>query len=189
MFETQPYILQKDFMDKAMEVGERVLLSVTTPQGLDGYANATQFVFDTDNYDINGDGIVETTPFRNKMLLITGMRFICEPSQAPAFPAALFGAVSVDGRVLLDQVYLNVLTGMEVAVDGLPQVALGAVPPVVPFTGIPPTTFNTITMQEAFGVPAIPCRNFLRVWTNASPPGPNASMVAFFNGLLLDRKV
>lgn len=190
MFDIQPYKVLKNYMEKSMEDGERVLLSIATPQGLDTHANPGTFTFDVDNYDINGDGIIETLPFKNKMLLITGMRFVCQPTGP--FVSPLFGAVQVDGRLLLDQAYLNLLAGMDVPVDGMPQVALGAVPPVPPFLGILPTGYNAISVQDAFGVPAIPCRNIIRVWTSAQlppPPPPGAApMLAFFSGLMIDRK-
>ncbi len=82
-----------------------------THAGVAGYINRTAFDLDTVNWDVNADGILETTPFFNQMFIITGVVLIVGAGDT-------VGGIIIDGKAVTN--FTNITAGTYI-IDGRSQ--------------------------------------------------------------------
>jgi len=63
------------YMEDVMLRGQLVTILISTPDGL---TTIKTLDFETSNFDINGDGVDEVTPFKDKELIIVGLRALVD---------------------------------------------------------------------------------------------------------------
>ena len=60
------------------------------------YVNRASFVLDSDDFDIDGDGVDETTPFKDEVLIITGYTIKLDTG-------VVLGGLIIDGKTVIAQ--------------------------------------------------------------------------------------
>lgn len=166
-------LIRKYDEDRIMLYGQPFLFSIATPAGLAGYANAIQLTLDgTYMLDLDGDTVLEPSPFMNQELYITALKVV-NSSTAPPL-GNIFGGLQIDGKLALTGSMegglgmLQHLPGQTIYLDAM---AKGALPP------------PAITGQDIYGSPlkvclATPllCRNSIRLWADTSAPGDTTTL-------------
>ena len=155
-----------DFMQRMMFEGEpfEIYITLTT-------SSETSFTLDSTNWDWNGDGVAETTPFLNKMLLITGMSYEATiVDQA----ACELGYITFDGiEVTPQNWYERESAASEVnRWDGSQK--------------DDDPTYMWPRLSDHYGIPALAVRQKISAKLNTH--GTGGTIVLRFRGYALDRK-
>jgi hypothetical protein len=154
-----------DFMQRMMFEGEPFEIYITL-----NTSTETSFTLDSTNWDWNGDGVAETTPFLNKMLLITGMSY---EATIVDQDSCIFDYLTFDG---IECTPIN-WDGRESAAsevnrwDGSEK------------TG---TDFMWPRLSDHFGVPFLVVRQ--KIAAKLSTHGVGGVIVLRFRGYVLDRR-
>lgn len=148
--------------EKIITEGELFQLKISTT---DNDTSVVHFTLDSSNYDINGDGTDETTPFKDKMLWITGFKLIFDIG-------TVLDYFNIDDRAVVD----GAKEGFQVEVaetgfyaDGRTKKA--AVPAA--------TDKNNPTVKELYGVDALTCRKRISLKASTSALGKNIDAFLF----------
>jgi hypothetical protein len=160
--------------ERIMLEGTPLIFTISTPDDTTGYANATEVDLDTSNLDLDGNGIVETTPLLNEMIYIVGIRIINDASN-------VWGGLQIDGKL--------VLTGSVAGAGGMLEHAAGDdifIDGFVRALGGAGTDVISTSFKDVWGVPALVCRKTIKVWAAASAAANNTDV--YIRGYSASRK-
>jgi len=118
------------------------------------YPNRTSFTLDSDDFDIDGDGTDNTTPFLSQMLIITGYKIVLDTG-------VTLGGFIIDGKTVIAQA----LTAGTYSFDG---------------ESISATEGNYQSLENILDGFLV-CRDKLELWASASQQGSgiDVSLIGF----------
>lgn len=150
-------------MEKVMTEGKpfQLLLSTT-----DNTTTEKTFVLDTDDYDIDGDNVDETTPFKDKILFITGYNLIADTN-------IVLDYFALDDEVIVDGGKEGYGANQDLYVDGSSR-------------GTGATNYNYPTLKDKHGLWALICRGEIAI--KASATGVGEGLDLYIKGYYLDRE-
>ena len=79
----------EDLMERCYREGQEFEIYIT----ISATTTRQTFTLDTSNWDWNGDGVAETTPFKDKMFIITGMKLEITYNSSFTFQDVLFDGI------------------------------------------------------------------------------------------------
>lgn len=150
-------------IEKVMTEGKPFQLKFST---VDNTTTVVHFTLDSDDYDVDGDGTDETTPFKNKMLWITGFRIICDA-------AVVLDYFNIDDKSVIDGAKEGMAADADFYADGRSK-------------GTGANENNYPSVKDLFNLFALVCRKRLSIC--ASTSGVGVGIDLYLYGLYTERK-